>query len=128
VIITASNSTRPIVFPEHVAEGPTVFLDVSVPGDAAPGLEQARPEMRYIRGGIVRLPNGPADSRLHLPGWHLPDGHAYACLAETILLGLEDLDSDYSCGPVNPERVRHIMELAAKHGFELGSYQLRPSL
>ena len=129
VIVTASNSTKPIVYPEHVAEdGPTVFLDISVPGDAAPGLQEARPQMSYIRGGIVRLPNGMAESRLHLPGWHLPDGHAYACLAETILLGLEELDSDYSCGPVNPARVRHIMELAAKHGFELGSYQLRPSL
>ncbi|MCP4093333.1 MAG: aminotransferase class III-fold pyridoxal phosphate-dependent enzyme [Planctomycetes bacterium] len=129
VIVTASNSTKPIVYPEHVAEDvATVFLDISVPGDAAPGLEEARPKMSYIRGGIVRLPNGMAESRLQLPGWHLPDGHAYACLAETILLGLEELDSDYSCGPVNPARVRHIMELAAKHGFELGSYQLRPSL
>ncbi len=128
VIVTASNSTKPIVFPEHVAAGPTVFLDISVPGDAAPELHEARPEMHYIRGGIVRLPNGAGESRLHLPGWHLPDGHAYACLAETILLGLEELDSDYSCGPVNPARVRHIMALAAKHGFELGSYQLRPSL
>ena len=128
VIITASNATTPIVYPEHVTAGPTVFLDVSVPGDAAPGLQEARPDMRYIRGGIVRLPNGSGESHLHLPGWHLPDGHAYACLAETILLGLEELDSDYSCGAVNPTRVRHIMALAAKHGFELGSYQLRPSL
>lgn len=128
VIVTASNSTKPIVYPEHVMDGPTVFLDISVPGDAAPGLQEARPEMRYIRGGIVRLPNGMGESHLHLPGWHLPNGHAYACLAETILLGLEELDSDYSCGPVNPARVRQIMALAAKHGFELGSYQLRPSL
>lgn len=128
VLVTASNATKPIVYPEHVIEGPSVFLDVSVPGDAAPDLQDARPEMRLLRGGIVRLPNGPVESRLHLPGWHLPDGHAYACLAETILLGLEQLDADYSCGPVSPERVREIMRIAGKHGFELGNYQLRPSL
>jgi acetylornithine/succinyldiaminopimelate/putrescine aminotransferase/predicted amino acid dehydrogenase len=127
-IVTASNSPQPIVGAQHIADGPVAFLDVSVPQDAFPDLAAARPELCYIRGGVVRLPDGEAVSRLQLPGWHLPDGHGYACLCETLLLGLEDLDSDYSCGPLEPDRVRRILALADRHGFELGAYKTLPTV
>jgi predicted amino acid dehydrogenase len=117
------------VGPEHLVDGPTVFLDVSVPGDAMPGLESDRPSLLYIRGGVVQLPHGDeAESVLELPGWHLPDGHAYACLAETLLLGLEGIDENFSCGEVSAESVFRILQLADKHGFVLGDYQKRASI
>jgi predicted amino acid dehydrogenase len=62
----------------------------------------------------------PGNQDLKLTGIHLPDGHIYACTAETIVLGLAGLREHYSFGPLDPEKVQEILKLAKAHGFVLG--------
>jgi len=121
VVVSATNAPRPLFGAADLAPGPGVFLDVSVPSDLKPDALDGRPDILFLQGGVVQLPHGAKKhSRLELPGWHLPVGHSYACLAETLLLGLERSRRDFSCGPLQIDDVREILALADRHGFGLG--------
>jgi len=114
LIISATNSPEPIIRPEHLGNEPTVICDVSVPSDIQPAVLVDCPWVRVIKGGIVRL---PLDQNLSIGGMDLPDGQLYACLSEVVLLGLAGIQTHFSYGPLQPERVRHIRQLARQHGF-----------
>jgi len=66
---------------------------------------------------VVRL---PLDDDFAIGGIPLARGHVYACMAETLLMGLEGLSTHGSIGPVTVEGVRRAMAMAEKHGFALG--------
>lgn len=116
LIVAATNSAAPVILPEHVADGPVVICDLAVPTDVDPSVA-ARSDVRVIRGGLVAVPNDPA---FVIGGLPLPRGHAFACMAETLLLGLVGVREHFSYGPVRPEQVRQAMAWAAAHGFALG--------
>jgi len=117
LIVTASNAPEPLIHSEHLGSGPVIICDISVPSDVAPDVIQERPEVEIIHGGVVRLPH---NSDFVIAGLPLEKGHVYACMAETLLMGLEGINSHGSYGPVKPEGVRQAMAMAEKHGFELG--------
>lgn len=54
-------------------------------------------------------------------------GMAYACMSETILLGLESCDRHYSIGDITIEQVEQITAMANKHGFLLGNVKIEAS-
>jgi predicted amino acid dehydrogenase len=76
--------------------------------------------VRVIRGGVVRLPRDP-DFRI--AGAPLDPGLVYACLAETLLMGLEGATQHGSYGPVTAAGVESALAAAKRHGFELGQLQ-----
>lgn len=114
LIATASNSAVPIIRPEHVGDEPVVLCDVAVPADVTAAVSAERPNARVVRGGLLKLPEG---QDLQIRALDLPDRHVYACLAETLVLGLSGMDKMFSFGPLRPEKVRLIRSLAAHHGF-----------
>lgn len=114
VIVTASNDARPILRAEHLGRGPVVVDDLSVPSDVHPSVHTERPDVRVIRGGIVRT---PADPDWWVPGLPLSPGEMYACMAETVLMGFEGHRVHGSLGSLTPERVRETLEMARRHGF-----------
>jgi acetylornithine/succinyldiaminopimelate/putrescine aminotransferase/predicted amino acid dehydrogenase len=120
VIYAASNSPQPVLGPEHVGEHPTVVCDVAVPSDVRAELVRDRPNVRLLRGGIVRLPQGQDFS---LRGMVLSDGQSYACVAEVILLGLAGVGENFSYGPLSAQRVREVGVLARQFGF---TFEARP--
>jgi len=121
IVVSATNVPKPLFGADDFAPGPGVFLDVSVPSDLKVGAVTARPDIRFLQGGIIRLPHGAEEtSRLELPGWQLPTGYSYACLAETLLLGLDCARPDYSCGPLAVNDVLEMLALADRHGFQVG--------
>ena len=120
VIITATNSAEPIVFPEHLGQGQVVICDLAVPADVSGEVAKQRPDVTVLRGGIVRLPE---NSGLTISGLPLPPGHLFACLAETALLGLEGHKGHFSFGPITREQVVRIANMADKHGYQMGQLQ-----
>lgn len=117
VIITATNSPEPIIYPGHLGSGPTVILDISVPSDVSDEVREMGPRVRIVPGSLANLPNR---NSVHSDQFGLPSNKVFACMAETALLGLEGLAMSYSRGDVTLEQVDRIAALADKHGFEFG--------
>ena len=115
LIVSASNSPVPLIHPEHLPQGPAVVCDIAVPGDVSLEVMKQRPDVTVIEGGLVRLPCNPDFT---IAGLALPPGHAYACIAETMLMGLDGETGHGTCGPVTIGRVRKVLESAERHGFE----------
>lgn len=120
LIVTASNSAPPLIFPEHLGAGPIVICDISVPEDVAPAVGVERPDVLVLKGGLVAVPNDPG---FHIGGIPLPEGHAFACMSETLLLGLMGAREHFSYGPVVPEKVKQAMAWAELNGFKLGGFK-----
>lgn len=124
LILGASNSAEPLIFPELLGPGPLVICDISVPSDTTPELLQLRPDLRVIRGGVVRLPENPD---FVIGGIPLEAGLSFACMAETLLLGLENQRGHASYGALTKAQVQASLELARRHGFELGRPRMEHS-
>ena len=114
LIISATNSARPIIHAEHVGDHPVIISDVAVPTDVAPDLHEHRPRAVVLRGGVVRAPE---QQELQIHGMNLAPGEIYGCLAETVLLGFAGIGENFSFGPLEASKVRRIRELAHMHGF-----------
>jgi predicted amino acid dehydrogenase len=115
MVLSTTNATRPIIQPEHLKHG-AVVCDVALPPDVSPRVAQERDDVLSIDGGVVDVP-GEADFHFN---FGLAPGKAYACMAETMVLALEERCESYSLGKqMQPERVREIAQLARKHGFKL---------
>lgn len=137
LILGASSWSDSLIFPEHLRAGSIVICDVALPADTHPSVRECRPDVCVIQGGLVRVPPIPAHEirdnahtgaeHFLLEGSPLPPDHVYACMAETILMGLTGITSDYSKGEVRKEQVLEMLELAKLHGFELGDLKLARS-
>ena len=121
LIVTATNSPEPLIYPEHLDTGPVVICDVSLPTDVAPAVAIERPNTYVIQGGVVRL---PYNDDFFVAGIPLDHGHVYACMAETLLMGLEGMTTHGSYGRISPEWVQQTNMMADKHGFVLGQAKI----
>ncbi len=125
LIVTASNATQPLIYPEHLGNSPVVICDLSVPADLAPTVSLERPDVLVIQGGIVRLPH---NQDFLISGIPLEAGHAFACMSETLLMGLEGITAHGSYGTITPEGVAWALSMAEKHGFTLGHFNTQNSV
>jgi fatty aldehyde-generating acyl-ACP reductase len=113
VLLTASADA--LLGAEHLAPGALV-LDATQPRNTSPDLAAARPDVTVVDGGVVAIPG------MALKGGDigLPRGQAYACFAETFLLGLAGHRGHFSTGVPTLDHVDHVRGLAlrfAQHGF-----------
>jgi len=115
LIVAASSTPEPLIYPEHIGSGPVVICDISLPSNVADAVRLECPNALVVQGGVVRL---PLDDDFSIAGIPLAPGHVYACMAETLLMGLEG-SSHGSVGPVTVAGVRSAMAMAEKHGFSL---------
>ncbi len=116
LVICASNAPEPIVHPEHLGAGRKVICDVAVPADVHPAVAEECEQVLVLKGGIIQL---STERPLRIGGMALPGGQAYACMAESVLMGLANVREHFSYGALEAARVREIRRLAAEHGFEV---------
>ena len=114
LIAAASNYPDALLYPEHVGHAPTVIIDLALPGDVDESVARERPNARVIRGGIVRTPCNP---NWVIPGIPLEPGEMFACMTETVLMGLERARDHGSFGSLSALRVNQTVAMARKHGF-----------
>ncbi len=119
VILSASNSNEPIIFPEHLQRNPIVICDIALPFDVSPEVYIKRPNALVIKGGIVKLPPVFSNEEFNISGIPLDHGTAFACMSETIIMGLEGIQTNGSYGRIAHFQVNEMMTLAKKHGFSL---------
>lgn len=116
IVITATNSARPVIFPHHLSEKTKIICDIATPNDVDVSVSTQCPWCDLILGGLSTVPN----TTINLHGTRLPDNHVYGCVAETMLLGLEGITTNFSFGSMNSDQVRTIKSASKKHGFKLG--------
>ncbi|HKQ08344.1 MAG TPA: aminotransferase class III-fold pyridoxal phosphate-dependent enzyme [Blastocatellia bacterium] len=120
LIVSASNAGGGLIQPEQLGPAPVLICDIAVPADVSLRVRDCRPDVIVLQGGVVRL---PLSDSFYIPGVPLEPGYVFACLAETLLMGLESVTSHGSYGEVTIEGVRNALALADKHGFALGALQ-----
>lgn len=119
-IVAASNAAEPLIYPHHLSPDPVVICDISLPADVAEEVSDERPDVLVIHGGVVKPPFAPDFS---IGGIPLARGHMFACMGETVLMGLEGQTGHGSYGTVCADEVRRALAMADKHGFALGDIE-----
>ncbi|HUS79997.1 MAG TPA: shikimate dehydrogenase [Armatimonadota bacterium] len=119
VVIAVTSSLETIVEPEMLRPG-AVVCDVARPRDVSVRVARERDDVLVIEGGAVAV---PGDVQFHF-NFGFPPGLAYACMAETMILALEERIENYSLGKdLELARVQEIARLADKHGFGLAGFR-----
>jgi predicted amino acid dehydrogenase len=117
IIVAVSNSHERLIRSEHVKQN-AIICDVSVPCSTDTDIIQKRKDVMFFTGGIVKLPLG---EQIQAPAFPLPPGHVFACMAETMLLGLSGFRENLSYGKLEIKNIEMVERLAQQHGFELGA-------
>lgn len=114
VVVCTTNCVEPVLAAEHLRPG-AIVCDASVPRTVVPGTARERPDLTLFRGGVARLPFG---ERLKIPGFPLPAGYTFGCMAEGAILCFEEVRDASFTGRLCPEKIARIAQLAQRHGFE----------
>jgi predicted amino acid dehydrogenase len=115
LILTVTSALHDVIRPENLKSG-CVICDVARPRDVSAMVAAIRNDILVIDGGMVDVP-GQVDFHFD---FGFPLGKAYACMAETMALALEDRFEDYTLGKeTSQNKVNEIDAIATKHGFRL---------
>ncbi len=115
VVVCVSSSVDILIEPEDLKKGALV-CDVARPRNVSAKVSQIRKDVLVIEGGIVKV---PGDVQFNFD-FGFPKGHSYACMAETMILALEEKYENWSLGRnLSVGQVSGIAKLAKKHGFQL---------
>lgn len=117
LIVTATSAAGHKVLDIMAVKPGCVITDVARPLDMSAEDVAKRPDVLVIESGEVEL---PGEVRMKSIG--LPDGVAYACLAETIVLALEGRYENFTVGRnLSWPKVKEIYQLGLKHGMRLAT-------
>jgi acetylornithine/succinyldiaminopimelate/putrescine aminotransferase/acyl-CoA synthetase (AMP-forming)/AMP-acid ligase II/predicted amino acid dehydrogenase/acyl carrier protein len=115
VVVCCTSTTERIVR-EELLRPNAIVCDVSRPSNVAPEVRVRRQDVMVIESGIVRMPN---DATLGFNA-SIGRGNAYACMAETMMLAIEQRYQDASLGFDLPlEQVLEMERLADELGFRV---------
>ncbi len=122
VIVSCTNSARPVIYPQHLSRRVVVICDIATPKDVANSVFDAYPHIQILSGGLARLPGAQG---LKLQGTRLPVDHVYGCVAETTLLGVSGYAQHFSFGEMTKQQVDFIRNLAQQQGYQIGTVALQ---
>jgi len=117
IVIFATSSPNIIVDINDFKSGALV-CDTSVPRNVSNSKQ--RKDVIIIDGGLIKPP-GNMYINFDIG---LPNGYAYACLCETMILTFENRLENYTIGSgLSLNKIDEIMKLSKRHGFELDKYK-----
>jgi len=114
LVIVATNRIPPEFDMGKLNPG-TVIFDASYPRR----IDARKRDDILVIDGVATRPVGNVDFHFD---FGLPEHLCFPCMAEPMILALERKYQDYSLGKdFQPEKIREIMRLGAKHGFEIAA-------
>jgi predicted amino acid dehydrogenase len=117
LIVTATSAAGTRVLDIMKVKPGCVITDVARPLDMSAEDVAKRPDVLVIESGEIELPG-----EVHMRDIGLPDGVAYACLAETVVLALEGRYETFTVGRnIEWPKVKEIYQLGLKHGMKLAT-------
>lgn len=119
VVVTVTSAVDTVIEPSYLKTG-AVVCDVARPRDVSRQVAEMRPDVLVIEGGVVEV---PGDVDFHF-NFGFPLKTAFACMAETMILALENRPESFSLGRgLTIEQVQEIGALGRKHGFKLAGFR-----
>jgi predicted amino acid dehydrogenase len=119
IIVTVTSSVDTIIEPQDLKPG-AVVCDVARPRDVSKRVAEERDDVLVIEGGVVEV---PGDVNFNF-NFGFPPKTSYACMAETMILALEERFENFTIGrDLSLEKVEEITRLAKKHGFKLAGFR-----
>lgn len=116
-VISATSNGKGFVSETLLAKD-CIVCDAARPPDFSQSLAQKRPDIFAFEGGVVRLPEPIKFGQSNILGF--PADVNLACLSETIILAMAQLDGDYSIGKeLDIVQAREIYRYSQKFGFKL---------
>lgn len=120
VVVSATSSVGKIIHAGNLKRN-AIVCDISRPANVSEEVDEARPDVLVIDGGVVEVPGLPS------LGWDFgfEKGLSYACMAETMILALEHQYKHFSLGSsgVNLESILLTRTWGAEHGFKLAAFR-----
>jgi acetylornithine/succinyldiaminopimelate/putrescine aminotransferase/predicted amino acid dehydrogenase len=113
VVITATSAVEAFFKADYLKRD-AIVCEMSRPFNVTPDVRAARPDVLFVQGGLVRAPCEPD------LGWEVGHGQGivFACMAETMLLALEQRYHDTSLGAdLDLGQIYEFAALGDKHGF-----------
>lgn len=120
LVVLLTSSPDALLRSEHLKRG-AIVLDDTVPRNTDATLLLERPDVLIVDGGLVEIPGFSLRGTIGLA-----PKLAYACLAETMLLGLSGHKGHFSMGDAQVDQAEHILKLANEHrdlGFHLAPFR-----
>ena len=119
LVVTATSGAGKKVLDITKVKPGCVITDVARPLDLSPQDVAKRPDVLYIESGEIEV---PVKEELIMRNIHLPKNVVFACMAETIVLALEDRFENYTIGrDIEWRKVKEIYKLGLKHGMKLAA-------
>lgn len=122
VILCVTSSVFPL-FDVGVLKAGSIFCDVSIPSAIPKIKKNFRKDVLIYDGGKAMLPNveivkGDKWKRL------FPNNVIFGCLAETILLALEERMENFSVGRGNItiDKINQVKDMSLRHGFSTAPF------
>lgn len=120
VVLAVTAAQEAIVDAGDLKAG-SVFCDVARPRTLSRVVNQERPDVLVIDGGVIAVPGDRPDMGFD---FGFPPGMVEACMAETMILALAGRLENFTLGAeIAPERVAEIHRLGAEHGFHLAGFR-----
>jgi acyl-phosphate glycerol 3-phosphate acyltransferase len=121
LLFTATSTVAPVITPEMVKPGAVIY-DLGRPADVHPDV-MLIPDVTIIPGGVIRPP-GKMSCRLDT---HFGPGQIPACMAETLLIALDECYDRVSLGDgTRAENIDYFVEAAERLGFTVVDEAVRP--
>lgn len=119
VVLAVSGAVTDIINPKSLKIG-AVVCDVARPRSISQAIARERDDILVIEGGLIEI---PGDVNFNF-NFGYPPKLALACMAETILLALDNLWEPYTLGrDLTIDQVKNIGRIADKHGFKLAGFR-----
>jgi predicted amino acid dehydrogenase len=116
IIICTTNSTNKILFSHMIGEHKTIISDVSFPPDVDQSVFKMDNTI-ILHGGVVGISSVFDDRFRGIPS--LENQEAFACMSETILLGMSGKAGHFSYGALDIEKLYEIKKCASDFDFIL---------
>ena len=117
MVVTATSGAGKKILDIMKVKPGCVITDVARPLDLPPSEVAKRPDVLVIESGEILLPG-----EVRMGNIGLPKNVAYACLAETIVLALENRFETFTIGRnIEWQKVKEIYRLGLKHGMKLAA-------
>jgi acetylornithine/succinyldiaminopimelate/putrescine aminotransferase/predicted amino acid dehydrogenase len=115
IVIVGTNSSLQFIRSSQIREG-TIVADISVPSNVDPEVK-FRKDVVYFQGGVAHLPQEQFFGHSWSP---LSGKEFFACIAETIVLGLLKHPESFSLGRLTKRHVLESLAFAHKVGVTVG--------